>query len=145
MTLAEFQPHVERAVTAVEWALGRAHWRVALEEEYRAVVHAYAHADEWGLDPVPLHARIDQISIELGGDVTADRVPQLPLRSVPMDLIAEAVARRILKVPAEFPILGIKALPTDADIEAAVMSIAQRWQSPNSQSGGETTRIVAHV
>jgi hypothetical protein len=63
----------------------------------------------YGVEREPLEARLAQIDRELAGDVTADRVPQHPIRSVPMDLITAAVVRRILKLPQEFPVLSIKS------------------------------------
>lgn len=95
MTLAEFQPHVEAAVSAVEWACARQRY---------------------------------------GERVTADMVPQSPLRSVPMDLITEAVVRRALRLPQGVPILRIKAQPDQAVIFDVVMALALKWRTPNGQT-----------
>lgn len=72
-----------------------------------------------------------------GDDVTADRVPQSPLRSVPMDLITEAVARRALKLPPDVPILRIKAQPDQDVIFDVVMALASRWKTANGQTAVE--------
>src|SRR4051812_45338624 len=124
MTLAEFQTHVERAVTAHEWATARVRWRQGLLNELEALQKAVALLAERveyqdSLEPLPdgvqfrdqvyrsdlepYYARLRQIAEELERDVTPDCVPLHPLRSVPMDMIAAAVVRRILRLPAEFP------------------------------------------
>jgi hypothetical protein len=103
MTLAEFQPYVEQAVTACEWAIARARWRQGLLDEREALGKAYLLAGQYGIEPEPIEARLQQIYTELEGDVTADCVPQHPLRSIPMDLITAAVVRRCLRLPQNFP------------------------------------------
>lgn len=134
MTLAEFQPHVERAVTAIEWSIARSRRSRALSEERDAIEKALPLAAQYGIEREPLEARLDQIAQEMRMDVTADYVTVLPLRSVPMDMIAVAVARRVLKLPPEFPILSVKMLPNQEAIESAVMDLALRWQTPNAQT-----------
>ncbi len=130
MTLAEFQPHVEQAVTALEWATARARWRQALVEEREAIEKALPLAGQYGVEAEPLEARLGQIAVEFTLDVTADQVPQHPIRSVPMDLITAAVIRNLLRLPAAFPVLSLKALPNEAVLRDAVAAIAQRWYSP---------------
>lgn len=166
MTLSEFQPYVEAAVTTYEWASARARWHHGLLNEREAIKKALALLSERAanqrlLEPLPegvqfsdvvddadlepYHARLKQIAEELERDVTPDRVPQLPLRSIPMDLITAAVVRRCLRLPAEFPVLSIKALPTPEAIADAVAAIAMKWQTPNGASAEEPTRIASHV
>lgn len=134
MTLADFQPHVERAVTALEWATARARWRAGLLDERVAIVQATALAGQYGVEREPLDARLAQIDQELTQDVTADRVPVHPIRSVPMDLITAEVVRRLFGLPQPFPILSIKTLPSQPQIAEAVAAIASRWQTPNGSS-----------
>lgn len=131
MTLAEFEPYVERAVTALEWTTARARWRQGLLVEREAIDKAIPLAGSYGVEREPLEARLRQIDQDLTGDVTADQVPLLPLRSVPMDLITTAVVRRLLRLPPEFPVLSIKTLPSDDQIAEAVAAIASRWHTPN--------------
>lgn len=142
MTLAEFQPYVERAVTALEWETARARWKQGLLDEREAIEHTIPLVGLYGIEREPLEARLAQIEQELAGDVTADRVPVLPLRSVPMDLIAAAVVRRILRIPVAIPVLSIKALPSECDIDDAVRAIAQRWQHPMGEVAAEQTRVI---
>lgn len=153
MTLADFQPYVERAVTAHEWATARVRWRQGLLNECEALHKAVAVLAERvayqdSLDPLPdgvrfsdpvykddlepYRERLRQIGEELERDVTPDCVPLHPIRSIPMDLITAAVVRRLLRLPAEFPVLSIKALPAEQDIADAVQAIASKWQHPNS-------------
>lgn len=129
MTLAELQPHVEQALVAIEWETARSRWRRGLLDECLAIQQSIPLAGQFGIERAPLEARLGQIETDLAGDVTADQVPQHPLRSVPMDLIAAAVARRILKLPPEFPILSLRDRPSDAAIGEALMAIAMRWQT----------------
>jgi hypothetical protein len=166
MTLAEFQPYVEQAVTAYEWVSARARWHQGLLNEREALEKALTTLSERAAnqrlleplmegvqfsDPVdeddlePYRARLQQIADELKGDVTPDRVPQLPLRSIPMDLITAAVIRRCLRLPAEFPVLSIKTLPTPEAIADAVAAIAMKWQTPNGASADQPARITSHV
>lgn len=133
MTLAELQPYVEDALSAVEWNAARLRWASALDDEEAAIRKAVPLAGQYGVELEPLEARLEQIAIERQGDVTADRVPQSPLRSVPMDLVTTAVVRRLLRLPAEFPVLSIKSLPEPQDLAEAVAAIAARWQTPNGQ------------
>lgn len=139
MTLAEFQPHVEQALIALEWETARARWRQGLLDERAAIEKHLSLAGQYGIEAAPLEARLAQIDHELAGDVPADHVSQFPLRSVPMDLVATAVARRILRLPAEFPILSIRTLPSDDDIRHALEGIAMRWRTPNGQMPVEQT------
>jgi hypothetical protein len=90
-------------------------------------------------------ARLAQLDLELKREVNAGEVPALPLRSVPMDLITTAVIRRCLRLPAEFPVLSIKTLPTPEAIADAVAAIAMKWQTPNGASADQPTRITSHV
>lgn len=143
MTIAEFQPHVERALTALEWATARARWRRGLLEQREAIAKALQLAGNYGIEREPLEARLAQIDHELTQDVTADQVPVSPLRSVPLDLITAAVVRRVLRLPPEFPILSLKTVPSDEQMIEAVSAIASRWQTPNGQSSDEPTRVVA--
>lgn len=69
-----------------------------------------------------------------GRDVTADMVPLSPLRSIPIDMIATAVVRRLLKVQSDFPILSIKVIPKQQDVVEAVAALASRWQTPQGQA-----------
>lgn len=142
MTLAEFQPYVEQALVSLEWAVARTRWRHGLLDERDAITRALPLAGSYGVEREPLEARWAQINTELQQDVTADRVSQSPLRSVPMDMIAAAVVRRILRVPPEFPVLSIRELPKQADIDDAVRAIAMRWQTPNGQSATEDTHVI---
>lgn len=130
MTIADFQPHIEAAIVALEWAQARAAWLRGLFGEQEALEKALTLAGQYGVEEAPLQARLDQIVVEFQGDVTPDRVSQHPMRSVPMDLIATAVIRRILRLPDGFPVLSIKVLPSDEQIADAVEAIAQRWSSP---------------
>lgn len=131
MTLSEFQPYVEAAIGAVEWNAARLRRAAALRAERAAIRNALKLAGQYGVEAEPLEARLAQIELERDQDVTADMVPQHPIRSVPMDMIAAAVVRRLLGLPAEFPVLSIKALPDQQSIAQAVTEIAQRWSSPN--------------
>ncbi len=131
MTLAELQPIVDAALTALEWDTARARWREGLREEAEAIAKALPLAGSYGVEAEPLEARLKQIALEAEGDVTADRVPLHPLRSVPMDMITSAVVRRILRVPSAFPIVSIKAAPDAADIQQALTGISRHWQTPN--------------
>ncbi len=131
MTLAELQPIVDAALTSLEWETARARWRDGLRDEAEALTKALPLAGSYGVEAAPLEARLSQIALEAGGDVTADRVPLHPLRSVPMDMITSAVVRRILRVPAAFPIVSIKAEPDAAVIQQALASVARHWQTPN--------------
>ncbi len=142
MTLAEFQPYVEAALSAHEWATARARWRAGLLDERIAIETALPLAGSYGIEEEPLQARLAQIERDLAGDVTADQVPQHPLRSVPMDLIAVAVIRRILRVPSTIPVLSIKTLPTQDELRDALASIAGRWQHPNGAQPDELMRAV---
>ncbi len=141
MTLAEFQPHVEQAVTALEWTTARARWRQALMAEREAIEKALPLAGQYGVEREPLESRLGLIAIELNLDVTADQVPQHPIRSVPMDLITAAVIRNLLRLPAAFPVLSIKAVPDEAVLLDAVSAIALRWYSPF----GAVTEEAIHV
>jgi len=146
MTLAEFQPHVEQALVALEWEIARKRWRQGLIDQQDAIMKAVPLAGTYGIELEPLKMRLMQIKLELDAcDVTADQVSRSPLRSVPMDMIAAAVIRRILHLPAEFPIISIKTLPSEADIAQALQSIAMKWSSANGQSGEEPSRLVSHV
>lgn len=131
MTLAELQPYVERAVTALEWSIARARWRRGLDEQFEAITNALPLAGSYGVEREPLEARLRQIGIERTQDVTADQVSEHPVRSVPMDVITVAVVRRILRIPVEFPVLSIKALPHLNEIADAVTALAARWSSPH--------------
>lgn len=142
MTLAEFQPQVEAAIVAHEWATARARWRAGLEVEAIAINRALKMVGA-DLDPEPLRARLVAIERELTQDVTADCVPVHPVRSVPIDIIATAVIRRILRIPASIPVLGIKTIPPDEDVRQAVADIAARWQTPNGSQPDERARVVA--
>lgn len=133
MTLAEFQPYVEQAIINLEWETARSRWRAGLLVEREALGKALELTALLGMDRQPIEDRLQQIYSELEGDVTADRVPVHPIRSVPMDLIAVAVIRRILLLPQEFPILSIRTLPSERDVYEAVIAIANRWQTPNGQ------------
>lgn len=134
MTLAEFQPYVEQAIISLEWETARARWRQELLGQREALGNALLLAGQYGVERQPIEDRLQQIYQELDGDVTADMVPVHPIRSVPMDLITAAVIRRILRLPPEFPILSIKAVPSATDILEAVRAIASRWQTPNGQT-----------
>jgi hypothetical protein len=70
-------------------------------------------------------------------------VPQHPVRSVPIDMITEAVVRRLLHIPAAFPVLSIRAVPSPDDIREAVAAIAARWSTPNCAQFDEQARTVA--
>lgn len=142
MTLAEFQPYVETALAALEWETARARWRQGLIEESEAITKALPLAGSYGVEAAPLEARLAQITQELTGDVTADRVPQHPVRSVPMDLITEAVVRRLVRVPASFPVLSIKTAPALDDVRRAIADVAQRWQHPNGAIAEEPQRTI---
>lgn len=133
MTLAEFQPHVENALVAIEWTIARSRWRTGLLGEREALLKALPLAGSYGVEREPLEARLAQIEVELTGDVTADQVPQLPLRSIPMDMIAAAVVRRILRLPREFPILSISKLPSREVLLDTLEAIAMRWQTTNGE------------
>lgn len=137
MTLDELQPAVEATLTALEWATARARWRARLTEERAAIRRALETAEDVGVDPGPLASRLVHIDVELAGDVTADQVSVSPLRSVPMDLITAAVARRILRLPPDFPILSLKLAPTADQIREALSAIYVRWQTPNGQTPAE--------
>jgi hypothetical protein len=130
MTLAEFQPHVEKAVTALEWTIARARRTLALAEEAEAIMKALPLAGSYGVERAPLEGRLEQIACEIGQGVTADMVSQHPVRSIPMDVITAAVVRRTLHIPADFPVLSVKTIPSPEAIADAVMAIAARWHSP---------------
>jgi hypothetical protein len=130
MTLAELEPSVEAAIVSLEWELARARWRQGLQDERDAIEKAIPLAGTYGIEEEPLRDRLEQIAAESQGDVTADRVSVIPLRSVPMDLITAAVVRRILRIPAEIPVLSIKAMPSPTQIADAVEAIAARWSMP---------------
>ena len=134
MTLAEFQPFVERALTALEWSLARARWRQGLLDQREALGKALLLAGQYGVERQPIDDRLQQISHELDSDVTADCVPKHPVRSVPMDLITAAVVRRIFRIPSDFPILSLNKLPDEQDVSDAVRAIAQRWSTPTRQA-----------
>jgi hypothetical protein len=134
MTLAEFQPHVERAVAAVERSHACSRRLRALQEERAAIEKSLRLAGLYGIEAAPLERRLAAIRQEMTQDITDDQVSVLPLRSVPMDMIAEAVVRRILKVPLDITILGLNVMPSPAAIEEAVQAIASRWKTPNGQS-----------
>jgi len=133
VTLADLQPYVDRAVTALEWNLARARRRQGLTDEIAAIQKALPLAGSYGVEREPLEARLAQIAHELDADVTEDQVSPSPLRSVPMDLVTAAVVRRILRLPAAFPILSVKTLPAVTDIEDAVRTIAMRWRTPHGE------------
>jgi hypothetical protein len=133
MTLAEFQPHVEKAVAAMEWNTARSRRLRSLAAEQDALWKALENAGQYGVEEAPLKARLDQIPFEMARDIDAGEVPVSPLRSVPMDMIAEAAVRRLLNLPSAFPILSIKVLPSPEMIEEAVTAIASRWKTPNGQ------------
>ena len=142
MTLAEFQPHVEAAVTAYEWATARERWRAGLKDEAMAIQQAIASQleraledDDFEFDREPYDARLNQILTELQSDVTPDRVVTLPLREVPMDMITAAVIRRILRLPPEFPVLSIKTVPNELLIYETIADIAQKWSSQPALAG----------
>jgi len=145
LTLAEFQPYVEQAIVALEWNLARARRVQRLTDERESIARALPLAEMVGLERAPMEARLDQIEVELTQDVTPDWVSVHPLRSVPMDMIATAVVRRLLRVPPEFPILSIKALPPQDAVDEVVMALALKWQTPNGPSSEEPTRIESHV
>lgn len=145
MTLAELQPQVEAAIEAFEWEIASVRWRRGLIEEREAIEKAIPLAGQFGVEEAPLRARLGQIVAEMRTNVTADRVSLHPLRSVPMDLITAAVVRRILRLPADFPILSVKAPPTRKQLHDAVREIANRWQTPMGSIADEITQTVAHV
>jgi hypothetical protein len=137
VTIVEFQSRVDAAITVYEWEVARVRWRQGLLEERAAIEKALPLAGTFGIEAEPLEARLGQIAVELTGDVTADRVPQHPVRSVPLDMIATAVIRRILRVPADYPFLtlsGIKTVPTDTEVAEAVADVAKNWSNPKRQS-----------
>jgi hypothetical protein len=143
MTLAEFQPHVEQGIINIEWETARARWRAGLLVEREALGKALLLAGQYGVDRQPIEDRLQQIYVELEGDVTADRISVHPIRSVPMDLIAAAVVRRIYKIPNDFPILSVKELPSHEAIADALRAIAMRWSTPNGQAQvDEETRVM---
>ena len=142
MTLAEFQPHVEAAVTEYEWERARIRWKIALMEEAAALYEAIASQTQrtaedtsFSFDREPYDARLEQILVELRGDVTPDRVSPLTLREVPMDMITAAVIRIILRLPPEFPVLSIKVVPPESVILETVADIAQKWSSQPALAG----------
>jgi hypothetical protein len=145
MTLADFQPYVEDALIALEWATARARWRQALHDEEEAIRKALLLAGQYGVEPEPLEDRLRLIALAQDEDVTADCVPQHPVRSIPIDMITAAVIRRILKLPPEFPVLSIKVLPAPEAIADALQAIAMRWSSPNGASGEDAGPIASHV
>jgi hypothetical protein len=141
--LAVFQSQVDAALTAYEWATARARWRAELESQQQSLQAALLMAGMYGIEREPLEARLLQIADELQGDVTADQVSVHPLRSVPMDLITDAVVRRLLRIPAGIPVLSVKVAPNPQDVLDAIAVIAQRWSTPNGAQPEEQTRTVS--
>jgi len=161
MTLAEFQQYVETAVAMVERSTAGARHRASVLDARATILRAIEwidaqqsepHRREGDLDEDDVadlavergeyELRLAQLDAELHRELNAGEVPELPLRSIPMDMIAESVARRLLKVPAEFPILSIKALPKSEDIDEAVLALAQKWRTAN---GPSTPDPIVHV
>lgn len=167
MTLAEFQPYVEKAIAVVAKSTAKARILAGLEDERESIQDSIrwleehqvcshcgerdcVHIENLVFQREPMEERLKQLAIDIENvrhleDVPDDLVPELPLLSVPMDLITAAVARRVLRLPSEFPILRLKALPPAHEIEHAVGALAQRWRTANGQSGDEPQRIVDHV
>lgn len=73
-----------------------------------------------------------------GQMVTADMVPVLPIRSIPLDLITEAVARRLYRIPAGFSIIQIHGEPDPQVVAQVVAELAARWTSPNGGAQEES-------
>lgn len=143
MTLLELQPHVEAALVALEWDLARARWRQGLINERSAISRALKLAGQYGIEEGPLLERLAQIDEERKGDVTADRVSVHPLRSVPMDVIAAAVVRRVIGIPPDIPVMSVKVPPSPDLIADAIAAIAQKWQHVNGPAP-ESTELT-HV
>lgn len=151
MTLAEFQPHVERALLVVERSTAAARRLMALEDERDSILAAIqwvketeicTHCGEQHCTHIenireqlePMRERLTQIAHEITLDVTEDMVSELPLRSVPIDLITAEVARRLVRMPPEFPVLRLKSLPDDETIEAEVLRLSRRWRTSKGQT-----------
>ena len=132
MTLADFQPHVEAALAAIERETSDARRKQRIADGIESIKKTIAWDLEHGvLDQADLQKRLAQEMAEWAREIGDDEINPHPVRSVPMDLIAAAVIRRIYRVPDAFPIIGVKVLPPADEIKRAVAAIAARWVTPN--------------
>ena len=143
MTIPECQVVVEAALVALEHECAAAARLRRLTDERKAIARALPLAGLYGIERAPLVARLDQLAVELTEDVSPGEIPQHPIRSVPMDLITLAVIRRVLQIPHDFPILGIKAEPSQAHVADALAHIAARWQTTAGPTLDPEPRVLA--
>lgn len=148
---AAFQARVEAAIVQLEWAVARRRRVQTLLAEIAAIE---ALVLQWGGDTTPCDIGLGEstepfretaqrLRLDCAtGDVTAGEVSLCPIRHVPIDMIAEVVARDVGAVSAM-----TQALVLDhAVLEATAQLVARYTNTPPPPDTSESgTPLAAKV